>query len=301
LRAVGECRTILHTMTGAYLDYLAVEKGLSEETLKAYRGDLARFGVFLKKRGTDLVAFSVDHVRDYILGLLDGGKSSASVARVVSVIRGYSRFLVLENVRPDDPTEHLQSVRGWQRVPRALSADEIETLLEAPEASLLGLRDGAMLELMYAAGLRVSELVGLKTAELNMEGGFLTVTGKGGKTRVVPVNERALERVKRYLDASRPVLLGSRTSPYLFLGRGGRPLTRQRFWQIIKELGRTLSLPVFPHAIRHSFATHLLEGGADLRSVQRMLGHADIGTTQVYTKVTTERLREVHRKYHPRP
>jgi len=287
-------------MLDVFLDYLTVEKGLSRNTISSYRSDLSQFLLHLRGCGGRETAFSREMIREFILKMLEEGRSAATVARSLSAIRGYARFLLAEGVLQDDPTENLQNARTLHRLPKALSTDDIERFLDAPREGPLGLRNGAMLELMYASGLRVSELVGMELGFVHFEAGFIQVTGKGDKTRVVPVNDRALEALKAYLLAGRPTLVKGRDVPYLFVSQGGRRLTRQRFWQCIKKTGRDLGIEISPHVLRHSFATHLLEGGADLRSVQKMLGHADIATTQIYTKITSERLRKVHRDTHPR-
>jgi integrase/recombinase XerD len=222
------------------------------------------------------------------------------VARVISSLRGLCRFLVTEKVFDEDPAESLQTPKQWERLPKALTVGDIKRLLESPLEYRTRLRDSAMLELMYASGLRVSEIVTLKVSDINLDAGFLKVVGKGSKERVVPINSRAKNRIVEYIRDLRPALLNRRQSAYLFLTNRGRPMTRQRFWQALKRLGNAAGLQLTPHALRHSFATHLLDGGADLRSLQKMLGHSDISTTQVYTKVTAERIRKVYRQHHPR-
>jgi len=287
-------------MIDRYIDYLTVEKGLSENTLESYRGDLARFSGFLAENGESATAFTRNSVLSFCLKQMDEKKSPATVARALSAIRGYARFLILEKVADDDPTENMRNMKGWRRLPKALSASDIRALLDAPGDGHFGLRDRAMMELMYSSGLRVSELITMKLDDINFDAGFLQVTGKGEKARIIPANTRAIDSVKEYILRGRPLLLkGTRTS-YLFISQGGRRITRQRFWQCIKEYGRKLDINISPHVMRHSFATHLLDGGADLRSVQKMLGHSDIATTQIYTKVTTSRLRRAHKEFHPR-
>ena len=287
-------------MLEKYIDYLSVEKGLSRNTLISYRADLKQFLDFARGSGESATAFSRDTIGSFCLKGLQAGKSATSVSRSLSAIRGYARFLLLEGIMATDPTENIKNVRGWQRLPRAVSAADIRRLLDTPREGHIGLRDMAMMELMYSSGLRVSELVTLRLDAVNYQAGFLEVTGKGSKTRVVPANARALQILRRYLAESRPRLLKGRASPYFFISQGGRRITRQRFWQTLRKYGKELSLDLSPHMFRHSFATHLLEGGADLRAVQKMLGHADIATTQIYTKVTTDRLKKVHKQYHPR-
>lgn len=287
-------------MLEKYLDYLGVEKGLSRNTLSSYRADLRQFIDYAQGSGESATAFTRDTIGSFCLEGLQAGKSAASVSRSLSAIRGYARFLLLEGVLGHDPTENIRNVRGWQRLPRAVSATDIQRLLDMPREGHIGLRDTAMMELMYSSGLRVSELVTLRLDAVNYEAGFLEVTGKGAKTRVVPVHARALRVLKQYLLEGRPRLLKGRASPYFFISQGGRRITRQRFWQTLRKYGKELAIELSPHVVRHSFATHLLEGGADLRAVQKMLGHADIATTQIYTKVTTDRLKKVHKQFHPR-
>lgn len=287
-------------MINRYIDYLTVEKGLSENTLESYRGDLARFSGFLAENGESATAFTRNSVLSFCLKQMDEKKSPATVARALSAIRGYARFLILEKVADDDPTENMRNMKGWRRLPKALSASDIRALLDAPGDGHFGLRDRAMMELMYSSGLRVSELITMKLDDINFDAGFLQVTGKGEKARIIPANTRAIDSVKEYILRGRPLLLKGARSSYLFISQGGRRITRQRFWQCIKEYGRKLDINISPHVMRHSFATHLLDGGADLRSVQKMLGHSDIATTQIYTKVTTSRLRRAHKEFHPR-
>jgi integrase/recombinase XerD len=237
--------------------------------------------------------------------LKDDRRSMASVCRFVSSIKSFSKFLIIEKIIPEDPTETLRLPMQWERLPKALGMEDIKKLLDLDhEPSIINaqlfIRDSAMLELMYSSGLRVSEIISIKVNDLNFEGGFLRVMGKGSKERVVPMNHRAVEKIKRYMQELRPDLLKNRQSPYLFLTNRGMPMTRQRFWQALKKFGDKVGLELTPHTIRHSFATHILEGGADLRSVQKMLGHADISTTQIYTKVTGDRIKKVYLEHHPR-
>jgi integrase/recombinase XerD len=219
---------------------------------------------------------------------------------MLSTIRSFCRYIILEGLRNEDPSENQQNPRGWERIPKAITIDEVQRLLKAITGNAFALRDLCMLELMYASGLRVSELVMLEIADINLEAGFVRVMGKGSKERVVPLSEQTSRKIKLYMKTLRPKLLRGRESPHLFLSRRGKALTRQRFWQALNNYSRAAGLKVSPHMIRHSFATHLLEGGADLRSVQKMLGHADISTTQIYIKVTSERLKKAYEKFHPR-
>ncbi|MEJ2314634.1 MAG: tyrosine recombinase, partial [Nitrospirota bacterium] len=214
--------------------------------------------------------------------------------------RGLARYMLLQGMIKEDPTENISSPRKWEALPKALSVDEVRELLESGKNGRFVLRDSAMLELLYSSGLRVTELVSLKVSDVNFESGFLRVVGKGGKERVVPTSPRALRKVKEYMRELRPELLKGRRSDYLFVTLRGRPMTRQRFWQTLKSYGALAGVELSPHTLRHSFATHMLEGGADLRSLQKMLGHSDISTTQIYTKVSMDRTKKVYSEHHPR-
>lgn len=283
-----------------FLSYLSVERGLSVNTVQAYRRDLQSFLGYLEESGRDLLSFSREDITRYLGRLREAGYAPSSVARIVSSLKGLCRFLIIERVIDEDPSSSLRTPRQWERVPKALSVEEMRAILSTDTGTPMALRDSAMLELLYSSGLRVSEIISLKVNDLNMEAGFIRVMGKGSKERVVPVNSRAAGKVLTYLRELRPRLLRTRESPYLFLTGRGAPMTRQRFWQALKRHGRMAGVDISPHTVRHSFATHLLEGGADLRSVQKMLGHSDIATTQIYTKVSTERIRKVYREHHPR-
>jgi len=286
-----------------FLRYLAAEKGHSSNTIEAYKGDLHRYISYLEDK--EIVTpdkITVNLLREYMMSLM--GLSVASVRRNISSISHFHKFLLREGITTTDPTRHIETPRGWKRLPRTLTLTEVETLLRQPdENSPAGLRDGAMLELLYATGLRVSELVGLKFGNINLEVGFIVAMGKGGKERVIPMGEYAMEKVKRYIERGRPALLKGRSSPYLFVSPWGKGLTRQSFWKIVKKYARQAGITkeISPHTLRHSFATHLLERGADLRSVQMMLGHSDISTTQIYTHIDRERLKKIHAECHPRP
>ncbi len=297
-----------------YLDYLAVEKGLSKNTLESYGRDMGKYVQFLESRGiSDFSAAGRAEMRGLVECLRTSGLKAASVARTLAAVKGLHRFLMLEGLASTDPTEALETPRQGIRLPKALTFAEVEAILAAPLLesgpstasglkALEGLRDKAMLETMYAAGLRVSELVGLPTGGVNFEVGFLKVTGKGSKDRLVPLGTAALDALRRYLETARPLLLKQRECEYLFVTRRGGGLTRQGFWKIIGRYARKAGITkrISPHMLRHSFATHLLEHGADLRSVQMMLGHADISTTQIYTKVEVSRLKKMHEEMHPR-
>jgi integrase/recombinase XerD len=241
---------------------------------------------------------------DFIEHIRNEGYSLSSICRFISTIKGFCHYLILEDVIREDPAESLQMPKRWERIPKALSLTEIQSLLESGLSGDMSdptaMRDYVMFELLYSSGLRVSELISLRIEDIHFEAGFLRVIGKGSKERVVPVNVSTIERVKNYMNQERAQILKQRKSPYLFITNRGKPMTRQRFWQTLKILGKKLCIDISPHAIRHSFATHLLEGGADLRSLQKMLGHSDISTTQIYTKVTADRLKQVYAKHHPR-
>ncbi len=283
-----------------FVAYLSTEKGLSANTVASYSLDLQAFGNFLSEVGLDYTSFTRDDIVNYIGRLKDSGHSSASICRFIASIKGLCRFMIIEKIIDDNPSETLRTPRQWERLPKALSMEDTKRLLDAEVKSSMFVRDAAILELLYASGLRVSEVLTVKINDINFEGGFLRVMGKGSKERVVPMNHRASERIKKYMRELRPGLLNGRRSPYLFLTGRGKPMTRQRFWQALKGFAGSADLKLTPHMLRHSFATHLLDGGADLRSVQKMLGHSDIATTQIYTKVSSDRIKKVYQEHHPR-
>ena len=287
----------------AFLNYAQVERGLAANTIAAYRRDLQKFAVFCEPRR--LAASSVErkHVVDFLGKLYQQGLDSRSVARQLVTLRNFFRFLAQENVVRHDPVEHIESPRVWKRLPKFLTLEEVEKLLATAETTTpLGLRDRAMLEVLYATGLRVSELVKLKVADLQLDAGIVRCLGKGNKERVVPLGRKSIASLEDYLRRGRPALTKRRTTPYLFVSRRGGAMTRQNFWMLLRQRARAAGVRVHlsPHTLRHSFATHLLERGADLRAVQMLLGHADISTTQIYTHVAQERLRQVYRTHHPR-
>jgi integrase/recombinase XerD len=288
----------------SFLNMLIVEKGLARNTLEAYSRDLNRVADFLKGRGVRAwEQCEAVHMRAYVSWLRQRGLSPRSIARNVVAMRQFYRFLEKEERIRANPVASLFLTRPPVRLPHTLSPQEVETLLQQPDASKsLGARDQAMLELLYASGLRVSELVSLQTRHLHHDENYLSVRGKGGKVRIIPFGKWAREKLLRYIKEVRPKLQKGRASPYLFVTRSGRALTRQAFWKLIRRYALLAGIDkkVTPHTLRHSFATHLLEGGADLRSVQSMLGHADISTTQIYTHLNQTFLKQVHRKYHPR-
>ena len=284
-----------------YLDSLALERGLSPHTVAAYGRDLRRLGAELEDRCADLARASQDELSRHLRDLRRRGLSPRTVNRALVSIRGFFAHLVELGERRDNPAVNLAPARLWRRLPKVLSESEVEALLAAPDPSEpLGVRDKAMIELLYATGLRVSELVGLELAQLRLEVGFLVAFGKGGRERVVPVGESAEAWLTEYLERGRPELVRGRHDR-VFVNRLGDPLTRQGFWKILKGYGAAAGVPALsPHTLRHSFATHLLEHGADLRAVQMMLGHADISTTQIYTHIHERRLRELYDRHHPR-
>jgi len=284
----------------SFFTYLAVEKGLSKNTLSSYAADLKRYSLFLKERKKDIASALRTDIIDFNEALRSDGYSLPSVCRYLSSIKAVYKYLLIENILETDPSDNIHMPKKWERLPKALSISEVMDLLQSNFSEKTISRDSAMLELLYSSGLRVSELVKIKLGDIHFDAGFVRIMGKGAKERVVPVNTRALEKVKRYMEEERPKTLKKRQSPYLFVTRMGKPMSRQRFWQTLKAIGKQAGLEISPHTIRHCFATHLLEGGADLRSVQKMLGHSDISTTQIYTKVTTDRIKKAFKTYHPR-
>jgi len=283
-----------------FLIYLSVEKGLSQNTVDSYSRDITLFDKFLSSSDKGLDSFKKTDILSFLNKTKDDGYSVSSIGRFMSSIRGFCRYLMIENIINDDPSENLQTPKKWERLPKALSIEDVMSLLDTRADSPMYLRDSAMLELLYSSGLRVSELVSLKISDINFEAGFLRIIGKGSKERVVPINLRALDKVKRYIRELRLEILNKKRSDYLFVTNRGSGMTRQRFWQTIKKYGKQIGVELSPHTLRHCFATHLLEGGADLRSVQKMLGHSDIATTQIYTKVSTDRIKKVYSEHHPR-
>ena len=286
-----------------FVDAIWIEEGLAANTLAAYRRDLSLFAAWLgREHGRSLVEASETDLRQYALAR-HAGSAAASTNRRLTVFKRFFRWAVRERLVDADPTLKLDSARQPLRVPKTLSEAQVEALLAAPDvATPLGLRDRAMLELLYASGLRVSELVSLKTVHVSFVECALRVTGKGAKERLVPFGEEALVWIERYSAEARPAILGRRTSDALFVTSLGGPMTRQMFWKLIKAhaLKAGIAVPLSPHTLRHAFATHLLNHGADLRAVQMLLGHADISTTTIYTHVARERLKQLHALHHPR-
>ncbi len=287
----------------AFLEHLLVERGLSPHTVEGYARDLERFRAFLSGRGTDVGSATGRDVVAFLKAEKKRGLSSRTLARRVSALRGFYRFLEREGMAASNPVVRLDTPRVWRTLPRTLTRDEAGALVEAPSGGdPRTLRDRAILEVLYGTGLRVSEVCGLTFDQVVLDVGYVRTVGKGAKERVVPLGDRAREALEAYLKHGRPLLARGRPSPYVFLNRSGRRLSRQSVWKIVKAWCRRAGVApdTSPHTLRHSFATHLLEGGADLRSVQMMLGHADLATTQIYTHVTRERLRDLVRRHHPR-
>ena len=286
-----------------FLAALQTERGASPHTLAAYRRDLAGFTAFLSRRGRVVGAARLGDLSEYLAELRRRGLGARSAARHLSAVRGFYRFLLAAGEIRRDPTEHLESPRPPRRLPRTLSIEDAAALVESPDLSAPeGLRDRAMLELLYASGLRASECLALRLEDLNIAAGYVMATGKGNRQRLVPVGAQALKWVERYALTSRPAFVKRGDSGALFVNRYGRPMSRQALWMAIKRAGRRAGVrsTVSPHTLRHSFASHLLERGADLRSVQAMLGHADIATTQIYTHLPSSAVRAMYRKFHPR-
>ncbi len=295
---------MVSALVDAYLSHLAVERRLSPNTVESYGRDLTQllqFAAGLEKPAEDLDRRALEALVRQLMG---EGRAPRSVARAVACFRGFYRFLVVSGHRTVNPADDLIAPRAWKTLPKFLSMDDVDKLLAAPDTSEpRGIRDRALIEVLYATGLRVSELINLKPQDVNLESGYLTTTGKGRKQRLVPLGDEAASWVTRYLKESRPVLLKKRSSPRLFVNANrGTGLTRVGFWKILKAYGLQAGLTgaLSPHVLRHSFATHLLERGADLRAIQMMLGHSDLSTTQIYTHILEARLRAVYDRFHPR-
>lgn len=286
-----------------FMSYLSVERGLSDNTLSSYKRDLKRFFEYLESRHIDSIQkVSRQIVTSFMLSEKDRGLSANSISRELASLKSFFKFLIRENKVKEDVTGIIESPRLWKKLPSVLDIAEVEALLKAPNVrDLMGIRDKACLELMYATGMRVSELINLKMDDLNMNVGFVKCLGKGNKERIVPFGRKAKESLMRYIDKARSVFLKKRISNFLFLTRLSKAMSRQTFWKTIKKYARLAGIKkdITPHSLRHSFATHILEKGADLRVVQEMLGHADISTTQIYTHVNKDRLKSIHHKFHP--
>jgi integrase/recombinase XerD len=287
-----------------YINYLLVEKGLADATISSYSSDLVRFSDFLlSKKIKSINEADTIAVLKYLIDLRNEGIDIRSRARHLVTLRGFYRFLTAEKIIPKDPVRLMDLPKFGLKLPHVLSADEITVLIDAPDPiKPKGVRDGAMFELLYAAGLRVSELLHVKIRDLNLESGFVRVMGKGSKERIIPIGSHAIAKLDNYIKHVRPKLLKEHPSPFIFVARKGLPMSRQGFWKIVKQYATAAGFEkkISPHTFRHSFASHLLEGGADLRAVQMMLGHSDISTTQIYTHVARDHMKKMHQKFHPR-
>ena len=291
----------------AFLDYLKVEKGLAPLTVSAYSSDIVQFAEFLEKHKRGLTSARHSDVREFIQQLFSGSVDGRSVGRKLSALRHLYRYLLLDEAIDHDPTLNIPSPKQWKVLPKSLARDEIEALLEPRQAvrknnlaAALALRDRAILEVLYAGALRVSEVASLRQEDLKLDLGYVLVRGKGDKERIVPLGRSALDVLTSYMRSARPLLAGEKSSPLLFIARGARKLTRQRVWQMVGLASKKTGRHASPHMLRHSCATHMVENGADLRTVQTILGHADISTTQVYTHLALDRLRSVYQRHHPR-
>lgn len=287
-----------------YLNYLLIERGVAQNTLEAYGRDLRRFLVFIRQKSlTQLQEATQEIIIEYLIQIKSEGLSPNSMNRALAALRGFYKYLLMEKKIEQTPLANIELAKVWMRLPDTLSKEEMNVILAQPGGDKpSALRDTAMLELLYATGIRVSELINLTMNSINWQVGFLTVMGKGNKERIVPIGKTAYDCTRFYVDKARPQLMQKKSTDMLFLNRFGGKFTRQGFWKMVIRYAKKAGIQkkVHPHTFRHSFASHLLEGGADLRIVQVMLGHADISTTQIYTHITRDRLKEVHRKYHPR-
>jgi integrase/recombinase XerD len=291
----------------SFLDYLKVEKGLAPLTVQAYESDLEQYSQFLLKRKRGLRDARRQDVRDFLNALLSKGVDGRSVARKLSALRHFYKYLLLDRFIQADPTLNIDTPRQWKVLPKSLAKDEVEQLLQGPPrakddrlSQALAMRDRAILEVFYAGALRVSEIINIKLEDLKLEMGYVLVRGKGDKERIVPLGRAAQEVVQSYLHDARPVLTAGKSSPALFIARGGKPITRQRVWQMVNAASAYSGRHASPHMLRHTCATHMVENGADLRTVQTILGHADISTTQVYTHLALDRINRVYKQHHPR-
>ncbi len=288
-----------------YFNYLLVERGVAKNTLESYGRDLRRFVFFVEesKKIDDVHDISPEVIVEFLTRIRDEGLAANSMNRSLAALRGFYKYLLREKIIRENPLANIELAKVWMKLPDTISKEEMRLILEQPgDQNVSAIRNTAMLELLYATGIRVSELINLTMNSINWQVGFLIVMGKGSKERIVPIGKIAYDCTRNYIEKARPKLLQKKSTDVLFLNRFGRKFTRQGFWKIVVGYAKQAGLQkkVYPHTFRHSFASHLLEGGADLRTVQVMLGHSDISTTQIYTHVTRDRLREVHEKYHPR-
>ena len=291
------------TTIDGYLAYLRDVRRMSPNTVESYARDLAALAAFAEKRKLDPAALDRRELDAFVRSLMASGLSPRSTARAVACIRGFYKFLAVEQRRESSPADDLRAPRAWAALPKFLDLEEVDRLLAQPDVSRpRGLRDKALISVLYATGLRVSELISLKLPNLHLQEGYLTCIGKGDKERIVPIGQEATDWVQKYLAEARPKLV-PKSSPWLFVNARGGPLSRVGFWKLLKEYGlkARITRNISPHVLRHSFATHLLDRGADLRAIQMMLGHADLSTTQIYTHVLEARLRSVYDRFHPRP
>jgi len=295
----------VNTHIDQFLDYISLERGLSKNTIAAYRRDLDKLAAFLKKRHiTSFKDAKKSDITDFMFRQKDKGLSANSVARGLAAMKVFFRFLAREGFLKTDIASVIETPKLWKHLPEVISFNEVDKLLKAPGLKdWMGIRDKAFLELMYATGLRASEVVNLNIGDVNLDLGVLKCLGKGSKERIVPLGKEAKTAIKRYIDNARPKLIKTSSERGLFITRLGRKMSRQMLWKIIKRYAKKarINKEIMPHTLRHSFATHLLERGADLRIVQELLGHANISTTQIYTHINKERLKSIHRKFHPRP
>jgi integrase/recombinase XerD len=294
-------------LLSSFFDYLKVEKGLAALSVAAYRSDMAQYSEFLGKRKRTVREARRQDVRDFLNGLFSNGVDARSVARKLSALRHFYKYLLLDRYIEKDPTLNIDTPRQWKVLPKSLAPSEVEQVLQGPAraqdtrlSQALGMRDRAMFEVFYAGALRVSELINVKLEDLKLDLGYVLVRGKGDKERIVPLGGAAQEILQGYLRDARPVLVAGKSSPFIFIARGAKAITRQRVWQLVNAASHNVGHHASPHMLRHSCATHMVENGADLRTVQTILGHADISTTQVYTHLALDRLSRVHRQHHPR-
>lgn len=297
-------KKIMQDLVRLYLDHLLIERGMAQNTLESYGRDLQRFMLIMQKKGsTDLRQVTPELIVEYLIMIKDEGLSANSMNRSLASLRGFYKHLLQEKMIEQTPLANIELAKVWMRLPDTISKEEMNSILAQPGVrTAASLRDSAILELLYATGIRVSELLNLTMNSINWQVGFLIVMGKGSKERVVPIGKTAYDCTKLYVEQARPQLMRGKSTDVLFLNRSGAKFTRQGLWKTVVRYAKKAGLQkkVHPHTFRHSFASHLLEGGADLRTVQVMLGHADISTTQIYTHITRDRLKEIHHKYHPR-